>query len=637
MPSVNSLPNHANPLAKALLTADRLARRSVRLERRIERFKRRLDTHHNLRLGTAGLFALALIGLVANAHAKLELLVVSFFALAFAVLVVRTRRVARHLHALIRLRHFFDRQERRLRGLPSGRSWESALRAAEALSGALAEALAANQAAERAINLDLGLFGAHSLWTLIDETLTDGGQHRLLQWLTQPTLHCEDILARQTRIQTLRDETWFLTKLMIQGSDDFRLSSSQIMLFLKKPFLKADFKIWLIVTWAIWIIAIGWLALSSRGDGKLQLWPMAVFAAVNFASLMHSSSPFKKGVGLSHHLSLLQPIFHALESRLNSPRVQAGSPLSELCPVTKSSGPSREARKLNGVLAFMSVEANPLVQLIVNLVSPWSLTAQALLERRRRKIAFSFPQCLEELAEIEALGSLVIFDHYQTNSYPEIHDVGRRPALSFSGLFHPLIPRGQVVANDFNFPAGKSLGLLTGSNMSGKSTFLRTIGLNQTLANAGAPVFAKSFSTHPLHIETCIEVTDSLRDGYSYFYAEVKRLRRVLDTAKSGEKTLFLIDEIFRGTNNRERQIGSRAVIRELASRDQAIGFVSTHDLELTVLADSVPQVWNLHFREHFSNQGQMIFSYQLHAGPCPTTNALKIMAAEGIAVEIGD
>jgi DNA mismatch repair ATPase MutS len=178
------------------------------------------------------------------------------------------------------------------------------------------------------------------------------------------------------------------------------------------------------------------------------------------------------------------------------------------------------------------------------------------------------------------------------------------------------------------------LGLLTGSNMSGKSTFLRTVGVNQLLANMGAPVFAEEFVTRPLRIETCIEVSDSLRDGFSYFYAEVRKLKSILKAADQGEPVLFLVDEIFRGTNNRERQIGSRAVIKSLARPPGAMGFISTHDLELTSLETSSPTLMNLHFREDIDDRGKMVFSYHLRHGPCPTTNALKIMQAEGIELE---
>jgi DNA mismatch repair ATPase MutS len=262
---------------------------------------------------------------------------------------------------------------------------------------------------------------------------------------------------------------------------------------------------------------------------------------------------------------------------------------------------------------------------------PWSQVAVYFLERHRQKIAIGFPKCIEELSELEVLGSLLIFDKYQTQTYPEFADT---TTLQCQQVYHPLLERSRAVANDFSFPVKQTLGLLTGSNMSGKSTFLRTVGVNQVLANMGAPVFAEKFVTVPLKLETCIEVSDSLRDGYSYFYAEVRRLRDILKVAATSEPVLFLIDEIFRGTNNRERQIGSRAVIKTLAQQPTAIGFISTHDLELTNLEQAHPSLINLHFREDINDRGEMVFSYQLRHGPCPTTNALRIMKAEGINVE---
>jgi DNA mismatch repair ATPase MutS len=146
----------------------------------------------------------------------------------------------------------------------------------------------------------------------------------------------------------------------------------------------------------------------------------------------------------------------------------------------------------------------------------------------------------------------------------------------------------------------------------------------------GAPVFARRFATRPLAIESCIEVSDSLRDGFSYFYAEVRRLKALLDATRA-RPSLFLIDEIFRGTNNRERQIGSRAVIETLAQAQGSEGFVSTHDLELTSLEGE--HVVNLHFREEISPVGEMTFTYRLQKGASPTTNALRIMQLEGLPV----
>jgi DNA mismatch repair ATPase MutS len=176
--------------------------------------------------------------------------------------------------------------------------------------------------------------------------------------------------------------------------------------------------------------------------------------------------------------------------------------------------------------------------------------------------------------------------------------------------------------------------VLTGSNMAGKSTFLRTVGVNLCLAYAGAPVNAGSLQTALFRVFTCIKVSDSVQDGLSYFYAEVKRLKALLAATEAEQSlpVLFLIDEIFRGTNSRERLIGSRAYLRALSQRT-TLGLVATHDLELVKLADEISGGANFHFREEVRD-GKMVFDYKLRAGPCPTTNALQIMALEGLPVE---
>jgi DNA mismatch repair ATPase MutS len=192
------------------------------------------------------------------------------------------------------------------------------------------------------------------------------------------------------------------------------------------------------------------------------------------------------------------------------------------------------------------------------------------------------------------------------------------------------------VVNDFAMHKAGEAVIITGSNMSGKSTFLRTLGINLCLAFAGGPVNAGTLQTCLFRIFTCIKVSDSVTGGYSYFYAEVKRLRALLSELErdSGYPLFFLIDEIFKGTNNRERLIGSQAYIQALVGKN-CLGVISTHDLELVKLADISPEIKNYHFKEDVID-GQMVFDYILRPGPCPTTNALKIMQMEGLPIETG-
>jgi DNA mismatch repair ATPase MutS len=169
--------------------------------------------------------------------------------------------------------------------------------------------------------------------------------------------------------------------------------------------------------------------------------------------------------------------------------------------------------------------------------------------------------------------------------------------------------------------------------MSGKSTFIRTLGVNLSLAYAGSVVNAESLNVSLFRLYTCIKVSDSVIDGISYFYAEVKRLKKLLDEIEtSGFPVFFLIDEIFRGTNNVERLKGSSAFIKKLAETN-AVGVLATHDLELVKLADVISKVKNYHFKEEIKNN-KMFFDYMLNEGPCPTTNALKIMKLEGLPIE---
>ncbi len=200
-------------------------------------------------------------------------------------------------------------------------------------------------------------------------------------------------------------------------------------------------------------------------------------------------------------------------------------------------------------------------------------------------------------------------------------------------LGHPLIKKENKICNDFIFNTNGEISIVTGSNMSGKSTFIRTLGINLSLAYAGSVVSAESLNVSLFRLYTCIKVSDSVIDGISYFYAEVKRLKELLDEIEtSGFPVFFLIDEIFRGTNNVERLKGSSAFIKKLAETN-AVGVLATHDLELVKLADVISKVKNYHFKEEIKNN-KMFFDYILNEGPCPTTNALKIMKLEGLPIE---
>ncbi|MCZ7543831.1 MAG: MutS family DNA mismatch repair protein [Anaerolineae bacterium] len=318
--------------------------------------------------------------------------------------------------------------------------------------------------------------------------------------------------------------------------------------------------------------------------------------------------------------------------------------LHALCTpfVTGAHRPSAELRRLTWVVAGASIRGNPFLWILVNAVVPWDLFIAYLLERRKRALAQMVPQWLDVWYELEALCALANLAYLNpAYTFPCIVADGgagegqTAPALlEVRALGHPLIPEADRVCNDFAIAGRGKLALITGSNMSGKSTFLRTLGINLCLAYAGGPVNAQSLRTAPVRLFTVIRVTDSVSEGISYFYAEVKRLKTLLEAleAEHPAPVFYLIDEIFKGTNNRERLIGSRSYIRTLV-RHNGLGALSTHDLELVSLADEIPQIKNYHFTESVAD-GRMHFDYTLRPGPSPTTNALKIMRMEGLPVE---
>ncbi|MNJ96780.1 DNA mismatch repair protein MutS [compost metagenome] len=601
----------AKSLARSRNMQTLLQKRELKLQSLVERWTLKLRKYQNARLVTALLLIGSLLPFTVKVDAQVELTIASCFLVVFLVLVYLTRQINHHVQGLRRLLNFIGRQKRRAQGQASGQNWKQALEVSQ----------------EFPLIRDLGLVGSHSLWTLLDETLTDGGQRRLLHWMSVSPLDKNILRERQNKIQKLRSQTWFYTRLGLDtNAEELNLATLQIQDFLKTPFTAPGFSKLFALNMVVWLLTFAAALYSIFSGDSLPVFVFLPFPLLSLFSLGSVGSAFKQGVGLSLHMSSLVPIFHSLEKQATTHKE-----LQSLCTSILKESPSKAARKLEFALGFLGTQTNPLLHFLLNVIVPWTMVSVFFSERLRRKISHGFPLCIDELSEIEVFGSLLILDRYQTQTYPEFAD---KPTLNCRQIYHPLLDRSRAVANDFGFPESKSLGLLTGSNMSGKSTFLRTVGVNQVLANMGAPVFADQFVTIPLKIETCIEVSDSLRDGYSYFYSEVRRLRDILQTAATGAPVLFLIDEIFRGTNNRERQIGSKAVIRTLAKERTSLGFISTHDLELTSLEETNPSLINLHFREDIDESGKMVFSYHLRHGPCPTTNALRIMAAEGINIE---
>jgi len=302
--------------------------------------------------------------------------------------------------------------------------------------------------------------------------------------------------------------------------------------------------------------------------------------------------------------------------------------------------PSPLLKKIARVASASTLQKNILLWIIVNVLIPWDFYFAYRFNQYKSQLATHLPVWLDIWFELEALNSLANFAYLNPEYIlPEIVLCQNQDNITIPfracDLGHPLLPVGQKVVNDFSIQKRGEIDIITGSNMSGKSTFLRTLGINLCLAYAGGSVNASLFQTSLFRVFTCIRISDSVTEGYSYFYAEVKRLRALLTEVESDNSMplFFLIDEIFKGTNNRERRIGSESYISTLVGQN-CLGVISTHDLELVTLEEKLPDIRNYHFREDVL-VGQMVFDYHLREGPCPTTNALKIMQLEGLPVDV--
>ena len=303
--------------------------------------------------------------------------------------------------------------------------------------------------------------------------------------------------------------------------------------------------------------------------------------------------------------------------------------------------PSARLTGLETITDSLAVRFNPLTALLANTLFLWEAFWVARLNDWRAKHGAHVRRDLEALAEVEVLASLGGFaaDHLGSGyCWPEL-DAAAQPAIDGRELGHPLITASRRRTNDFTLAGNGQMVLVTGSNMAGKSSLLRTVGVNAILAQAGAPVCARSLRLQPCRLSTSIQVTDAPDQGLSRFYAEVKRIRRILDECGAAEADtslpprLYLVDEMLSGTNSRERNVASVSVARQLLAQTRSFGLVTTHDLSLVALEQRFPaQVTTCHFTDRFDGQA-LHFDYRLRPGVATTTNALDVLRLEGIDV----
>jgi hypothetical protein len=497
------------------------------------------------------------------------------------------------------------------------------------------------QEAHQPLALDLDLTGPRSLHHLMDTAISRQGSALLGAWLTTDCPDIDQINLRQTVVRELASLSRFRKRLALL----FRLISQEpledgrLLGWLQTPYPGTMMNRVLAGASLLGICNIGLFLLNVTSVlppyWVLSSFLYAVLYASNYGSIGHYLTVVRR---LDSELRKFQALLRYLETYPLEQHLH----LNRVCaPFRKgSNSPNRILRWVRLLTTAAGLSTNPVLGLLINLLVPWNFWLAVLISRYQKRVATLLPVWLDVFHELEALISLGTFTALHPDYAFPVIQAEARPVMEAHNLGHPLLPPERKVCNDFKMESLGEISIITGSNMSGKSTFVRTIGVNLCLAYAGGPANASFFRCLPFRLYTCIRINDSLGDGFSFFYAEVKRLKGLLEALKPDEyrgqniqvqPMLYLIDEIFRGTNNRERMIGSQAYVKTLIGT-QGIGLIATHDLELANLARLYPQVHNFHFRDAVQ-EGKLVFDYVIQPGPSPTTNALKIMQMEGLPV----
>ncbi len=483
---------------------------------------------------------------------------------------------------------------------------------------------------EHPFTSDLDIFGKHSLFQWMNTAVTYSGRRLLKRWLETPASDIEVIKNRQNAAEELAALLdWrqnFQAEAKLQENEfkdpqalfDWAKKSAS---FYTKPWIIYIAKFLPIVTILVFAAAI-LFRFSLIIPATLLIIQMLLVGLryLDGNDILSEIDPFAKSI--KAYRSMLE-LFETQE--FHSDYLKQ---LQERLKDEKGNSAYEQIYQLERVTDKLGIRHSQLY-LIINVLLLWDYRCLAAFEKWRANSGTYLEGWIAVLAELEALASLAVisYDHPDW-AQPQLY--GDQSRLFTSQIGHPLLPEDRV-SNDIGTMREGQVYLITGSNMSGKSTLLRTVGINLVLAYAGAPVCAKEFHCSVFSIYTSMRIRDDLRSNISSFYAELLRIKKMIDAAKRGESVFFLLDEIFRGTNSRDRHAGARVLVKQL-SDEGAVGFVSTHDVELGNLADENSKIKNYHFREEYV-EGQLYFDYKLRSGISNTRNAVYLMKMAGITV----
>ena len=477
---------------------------------------------------------------------------------------------------------------------------------------------------------DLDLFGRGSLFELLCTARTRAGEDRLADWLLAPA-QPPIVLERQRAVAELTPRLELREELALLG-EDVRAGLHPEAL---RHWGEGEVATVLVSRWlpALAAAASGHSLLGLAGWIFAGTGPAPLVLALLLGGFLASAvrAPVQAAIRSVEAPARDLRLFAELLARLEREPFEAPR-LVALRSALETGGvpPSRRIARLRSRVELLDARRNQLFAPIGGLLL-WGTQLACAIERWRATCGPALGRWIEAVGDFEALAAFGSHAFERpSHVFPEV--VEGAPRLEGEGLGHPLLPADRCITNEVTLGDDLRVLVVSGSNMSGKSTLLRTVGTNAVLALAGAPVFARSLRLTPLAVGASIRVLDSLQEGSSRFYAEIKRLRQIMKLAEGEPPALFLLDEILHGTNSHDRGIGAEAVVRGLFERG-ALGLVTTHDLALARVAEALaPGAANVHFADHLE-EGRMVFDYRMRPGVVAHSNALELMRSVGLDV----
>jgi len=479
---------------------------------------------------------------------------------------------------------------------------------------------------------DLDIFGQGSLFQFINRTATIFGKLRLAEYFSNAFGYSDHVIPRQQAVNELSGMVDLRQELqVIFHNEQISVSDKEEMIqWIESESPVQNLKFLRILAYGLPSITLICIALSISGIISFPVFLIVLQLMIVF---LYGKQTIKIQTIITSKNKILNRYAQCLKILEDGGfKSEYLSDLQKKLTGSDIQSPSKSIHQLSTILKYMDSNLNLLVAIILNGIFMFNLHLLLKVEKWKKENRRKVPVWFEAIATFDAVSSLANFAYNHPDyNFPEV--VTAEFNFEAKELGHPLIAADERVINDVEINGWNQFYIITGANMSGKSTFLRTIGVNYILAMAGAPVCAKELKFYPIQIHSSIRTSDSLVKHESYFYAELKRLKQIIDELQSGKQKLILLDEILKGTNSKDKQAGSIALIEQLLNY-KSVGLFATHDLMLGELAERYPgHVNNLCFEIEIAGD-KMVIDYKLHNGVCKNLNATFLMKNMGILFE---